>query len=192
MKIFIGTILSLLAFNVNAALIDHGTYIEDEQGTYWLKLSETSGQSYTEVLASIGQGGALDGWSFASWNQTRNLYQNNFGLDLEGADFAPTQEELNKITVLNSYMGDLMADRGDIGEYSGSFGFVAGGTVIRTYYYNHGLNMADSTSGITNAESPYAGSVLFRLDAPVVPIPSAIWLFGSGLIGLIGLARRKA
>ena len=25
-----------------------------------------------------------------------------------------------------------------------------------------------------------------------VPIPSAVWLFGSGLIGLIGLARRKA
>jgi len=28
-------------------------------------------------------------------------------------------------------------------------------------------------------------------DVGVVPIPSAVWLFGSGLIGLIGLARRK-
>jgi len=28
-------------------------------------------------------------------------------------------------------------------------------------------------------------------SANVVPIPSAVWLFGSGLIGLIGLARRK-
>ena len=26
----------------------------------------------------------------------------------------------------------------------------------------------------------------------VVPVPAAVWLFGSGLIGLIGLARRKA
>jgi len=25
-----------------------------------------------------------------------------------------------------------------------------------------------------------------------VPVPSAVWLFGSGLIGLIGLARRKS
>jgi hypothetical protein len=24
-----------------------------------------------------------------------------------------------------------------------------------------------------------------------IPIPSAIWLFGSGLLGLIGIARRK-
>ena len=27
--------------------------------------------------------------------------------------------------------------------------------------------------------------------APVVPVPAAVWLFGSGLIGLIGVARRK-
>lgn len=29
------------------------------------------------------------------------------------------------------------------------------------------------------------------LSAGVVPIPAAVWLFGSGLIGLIGVARRK-
>ena len=29
-------------------------------------------------------------------------------------------------------------------------------------------------------------------DVSAVPVPSAVWLFGSGLIGLIGLARRKA
>lgn len=28
-------------------------------------------------------------------------------------------------------------------------------------------------------------------NAAVVPVPSAVWLFGSGLIGLVGLARRK-
>ena len=29
-------------------------------------------------------------------------------------------------------------------------------------------------------------------DIGAVPIPSAVWLFGSGLIGLVGVARRKA
>ncbi len=28
-------------------------------------------------------------------------------------------------------------------------------------------------------------------DVTVVPVPAAVWLFGSGLIGLIGIARRK-
>jgi len=26
---------------------------------------------------------------------------------------------------------------------------------------------------------------------PIVPIPAAVWLFGSGLLGLVGMARRK-
>lgn len=32
----------------------------------------------------------------------------------------------------------------------------------------------------------------FSLAIPEVPVPAAVWLFGSGLVGLIGLARRKA
>ena len=30
------------------------------------------------------------------------------------------------------------------------------------------------------------------LTGQVVPIPAALWLFGSGLLGLIGIARKKA
>jgi len=29
-------------------------------------------------------------------------------------------------------------------------------------------------------------------DITAVPVPAAVWLFGSGLIGLVGVARRKA
>jgi len=29
-------------------------------------------------------------------------------------------------------------------------------------------------------------------DVGVVPVPAAVWLFGSGLLGLVGMARRKA
>ena len=32
---------------------------------------------------------------------------------------------------------------------------------------------------------------LLRATASPIPIPSVMWLFGSGLIGLVGLARRK-
>ena len=37
--------------------------------------------------------------------------------------------------------------------------------------------------------SQYVGSYLVKVSA--VPVPAAVWLFGSGLIGLIGVARRK-
>ena len=41
-------------------------------------------------------------------------------------------------------------------------------------------------SGGTNGEV-----VLSMTASSTVPIPAAVWLFGSGLFGLIGMARRK-
>jgi len=32
----------------------------------------------------------------------------------------------------------------------------------------------------------------FSVTIPGVPVPAAVWLFGSGLLGLVGIARRKA
>lgn len=59
-----------------------------------------------------------------------------------------------------------------------------------------------NTAGITSFEyfdlngNPISGEFssvdgLALYDPSVVPVPAAVWLFGSGLIGLIGLARRK-
>ena len=31
-----------------------------------------------------------------------------------------------------------------------------------------------------------------KLEVSAVPVPAAVWLFGSGLLGLVGIARRKA
>ena len=43
----------------------------------------------------------------------------------------------------------------------------------------------------TFANEPYTSYTLL-LTPTAVPVPAAVWLFGSGLIGLIGMARRKA
>ena len=37
----------------------------------------------------------------------------------------------------------------------------------------------------------FTGSLLTAKAGPVVPVPAAVWLFGSGLLGLVGVARRK-
>jgi len=39
--------------------------------------------------------------------------------------------------------------------------------------------------------SDFGGDTLAAKAGPVVPVPAAVWLFGSGLIGLVGVARRK-
>ncbi|MDX2505357.1 MAG: VPLPA-CTERM sorting domain-containing protein [Gammaproteobacteria bacterium] len=39
----------------------------------------------------------------------------------------------------------------------------------------------------------YVGASITITDTEgFVPVPAAVWLFGSGLIGIVGLARRKA
>ena len=37
----------------------------------------------------------------------------------------------------------------------------------------------------------YFDNVTISTDVAAVPVPAAVWLFGSGLIGLVGVARRK-
>jgi hypothetical protein len=39
--------------------------------------------------------------------------------------------------------------------------------------------------------APRFDSAFLEITPAVVPIPAAVWLFGSGLIGLVGLARRR-
>jgi hypothetical protein len=47
--------------------------------------------------------------------------------------------------------------------------------------YNFGIQVSQDGWGVENV----------RMDVQVVPVPAAAWLFGSGLIGLVGIARRK-
>jgi len=36
------------------------------------------------------------------------------------------------------------------------------------------------------------GGNVLTVDVAVVPVPAAVWLFGSGLLGLVGVARRRS
>ena len=47
--------------------------------------------------------------------------------------------------------------------------------------YNFGIQVSQTGWSVENV----------RMDVQVVPVPAAIWLFGSGLLGLVGIARRK-
>ena len=54
----------------------------------------------------------------------------------------------------------------------------------------------DGDSIWINLIDPYVsqlgqGNITLTLEFGVVPIPASVWLFGSGLLGLVGMARRK-
>lgn len=84
-----------------------------------------------------------------------------------------------------------------------TFGNVTGNFVVATVQFQA---MGIGTSGLDLSEfllNPWAsggsllnpdflgGSLTVSAPSAVVPVPAAAWLFGSGLLGLIGMARRK-
>jgi hypothetical protein len=60
------------------------------------------------------------------------------------------------------------------------------------------LDPADSSAFVTGLKFESSGVVSMKqipitaeTDISAVPVPGAIWLFGSGLLGLVGISRRK-
>jgi len=69
-------------------------------------------------------------------------------------------------------------------------GFTLGVSADHTganYWY-----LDQTTWKIHEGDIIYAQTYDYRVNVAAVPIPAAVWLFGSGLLGLIGVARRKA
>ena len=52
-----------------------------------------------------------------------------------------------------------------------------------TYYNDERYSLSDDVI------KAHTGSYLVKTN--VIPVPPAVWLFGSGLLGLVGIARRK-
>jgi hypothetical protein len=79
---------------------------------------------------------------------------------------------------------------------------IAGGITDWTHFnYDIILNGPDAGGGFSLAFNPVCGAVTgcfsdifidnVEINTSVVPVPAAVWLFGSGLLGLVGVARRK-
>ena len=58
------------------------------------------------------------------------------------------------------------------------------GVVALCGWWNYGNCIADE------GDAPYA-QVDYTYEVSSVPVPAAVWLFGSALLGLVGVARRK-
>jgi len=94
-------------------------------------------------------------------------------------------------------------DGGGVGPGSGILAVIASPTADwSTYNYSTTAN-ASATGGITLQFNSTCGAdancvadftidnVSIMADVSAVPVPAAVWLFGSGLLGLVGVARRK-
>ena len=189
---------------VNAVLVDNGTFTTDTSTNLdWLDLTETTGYSYNQMLANFSDvNSKFYGFTYASQADLATLWVdagytgnfNNYTSDIN--DRAVIAELFN----LFGQTGVSCCDRSD-----GMFDDDDADTNISFLYLIPELSPWESRVSISfNSLSPDdvnwsstvgndMGSWVYRDSNFIsqVPIPAAVWLFGSGLLGLVGLAKRK-
>lgn len=183
----------VLSTSVNAVLIDNGSYTTDDENSLdWLDITETAGYSYEYVSSQLVIGGQFEGWTYASIAQTEELFDSAGGV----GPYDPGYFDRNRLsadllldlwgtTVTGSYeqVWFLMSDIPSSGTHAQGIISIADWQTNDTYLTTDYGWQSDTYA------SPSLGHALVRVSA--VPIPAAVWLFGSGLLGLVGVARRK-
>jgi hypothetical protein len=196
--------LMALAGTSHAAFIETGNgVIDDVTNLEWLRLDNTNDLSYNQAKASTYA--TNDGYRHATYAELTTLLanagmvetfpwgpsptENTFGAQLLGglwsrsAVYAP-----NPCCNLGILDNSGWYDNGSAGVTTtrASFGLLDGGDA--------GVNVslaAPTASPDDVGSSPSAAHGNFMVRPSTVPIPAAAWLFGSALIGLAGIKRKK-
>lgn len=189
---FLFTSLLVVSFNAQAALVDNGLFTTDTVNQLdWLDLTETADESFGTVAGRIAPLGDLFGWSFATETQVIGLFDSAGG----AGSYPQTGPSANgPATLLLNLWGTLQngvqqslfltEESSFVGTHS--FGFIE--AFVNAFGPGGELNSSLSDAGDSTSQ-PFIGSALIRTS--VVPIPAAVWLFGSAL-GLLGWRTRKA
>ena len=141
--------------------------------------------------ASAAPGGFQTNGGSLSWGWELDGAATNLGNVVQGIDVRNTSNVL--ITTLSGVLADLSVDglgnittnSAEIRRALGSSAGCGSGPSVKNITYDAALTKV-SCGTLTAAGLTVSGTV----DAPVVPVPAAVWLFGSAL-GLLGVARRR-
>ena len=160
-------------------------------GLQWLDLSASSNRSFSDVSTQLGVGGDFEGFRYASEVEVRTLFSNAGVPDLSGAwnllNYQPVLDLQSLIGITRGSFGESFGATGDQGFNSSSvlgIGLQQQSNPSSSVYQQARV-LVNNT--IPLDQTAFLGHWLVR----PVPVPSAVWLFGSGLLGLVGIARRK-
>jgi len=180
--------LGSLSFNAAAAVISFGTGTAGFGGVVSFS---PGGGDFTGTNINIGAltiaGSTSDG-PYAVTNGVLSFSTATGNLDIQGsvADLSISNQTLLTGTIDNFFA----SDQGEL-----SFFQAGGSSVLSTDLLSAiGLSGTGFEYLAYNIESNELGQVINTgvvNTTSVVPLPAAAWLFGSAILGLLGIARRK-
>lgn len=209
----------ILSFNVNASTIFSG--ISGLENIEWMELTATENMTRSSVESQLTSGGAFQGWRYATrsevetlhdglWGGTAEewdvsnyagarLYFDSFGVGSSYASQNNNGYSTGGYTYWTTYFGTVGAC--DIATSYSCYGHVAiedtnFGASTNSGFFSDALGLSTGIDLVnyqisTNSEAAILNHASYLVRTAAVPIPAAIWLFGSGLLGLVGMARRK-
>ena len=148
-----------------------GSGVLDDSGTLTITMSGT-------IDASL--------WVYANYGVASSTYTTTYTGTFDGSIFTATggTSTVTACSMITAGVAGNICDKtpldtpSDLSGVSGSVSLASGGTV----------NISGSSSGVVVA---IADTFSNPVATPAVPVPAAAWLFGSGLLGLGGAARRR-
>jgi hypothetical protein len=204
------TCIAVVSLNANAVIMnadwktpgDNLITQDTSSGLEWLDLTVTADFSYDYVSNQLGVGQEFEGWRYATAEEVTGFWD-AFGGDSNYYNGLSTQNN-GLFDLIAPYWGDLHCEQSACITGEGySFAITIDST--KDGFQNIALasdwivldwhptqDEFNSFYLSINDRGRYydVGSALVR-DISTVPVPAAFWLFGSGFIGLIGVARRK-
>jgi len=186
-KLFTIFFLTLLSFNVSAALVFTGSlYMLDAGGSpAFDNTTQCSGcdASIGEIDKSIST--IITGNSAIDIIGNHSLLDVDLDWSMTNLSYIINQDSTISISgnfLWTNYNGLTTSTFSQLSEPLGPYGEI---TALDGDF--------DGIKGNALIDGPFQGYSLFLEGAIVstVPAPAAVWLFGSGLIGLVSFARRK-
>lgn len=166
-----------LSLSANAAIVSNGTVNElstfraESDNSIWLRLDALESTNPNGVYSVFLDEIAVAGFSIATGNQVVNMLSN----DGVGNPY-------QSWSTITSVIG-IAANRSD---FTG--GYVLGQHWVSAYdtygSWANNPNYSSSSNSNFGVWATYTG-------VSQVPIPAAAWLFGSALVGLVGIKRKK-
>jgi len=195
-----------------AALVERDLFLSGDglltydsiTGYEWLDLTETKGLSYNYVAGQLGVGGAYEGFNIGSSTDIVSLFTSGGWTGALNTNHFNDQARANEALGLINLLGDtFMYDDGNGVTVNASHGYASDTDGTGYLHYDDSIALEQNIGFFysrawingpaydpngTTGNQTNIGTWLYRPSA--VPIPSALYLFGFALIGLMGAARK--